>query len=396
MAAMSMSRLPRDIQVEILLKLPAKSILTCKCVCKLWLNRISSPKFINDHLKISIQNKNNHKIMLMDKESDTGKRLIYSIDYASITSTPYLSCEYLGEKASLMDTPFEYKKGMDVRILGTCNGLICLGILIDTKTSICIWNPTTREFKEIQNCDFHISPSKISRDGFGYDNKTGDYKMLRIADEKESGYCEFEVYTFGLQLSKTVLTFHHEFPIDVSLRGVFLNGCLHWISNYPYNLGTSKYIVSFDISNEKLMDASLPEKSIVHPEPEDNNTKEYMKVGVLGDCLSLVLVDEEYVRAEVWVMQDYGVRQSWAKLFTTTHESITMYAFLCTPMILLRTGEIMMYTCDGFVLCDPKNERVGKVFRLLMKLIQMLRDISRTAVQLTDALSKIVMMIMLH
>ncbi|XP_026377727.1 F-box/kelch-repeat protein At3g23880-like [Papaver somniferum] len=198
--------------------------------------------------------------MFTDTESDTFKPLIYSIDYASITSTPDLSCEYLGNEAVLMDTPFKYKKGMEIRISGTCNGLICFGILIEIKTSICIWNPTTREFKEIQNCDFHINPSKVSRAGFGYDSKTGDYKMVRIADKKESGYCEFEVYKFGLQWSKTVLTFHHEFPIDVALRGVFLNGCLHWISSYPYNLGTPKYIVSFDISNEKLMDVLLPEK----------------------------------------------------------------------------------------------------------------------------------------
>ncbi|XP_026377730.1 F-box/kelch-repeat protein At3g06240-like [Papaver somniferum] len=241
---------------------------------------------------------------------------------------------------------------MDVRILGACNGLICFGVLVDKKTSIFIWNPTTGEFKEIQHCDFHINSSEPFIAGFGYDTKTGDYKMVRIEDNKKSDYCEFEVYTFGLQSEKTVHAFYHEFPNDIALRGIFLNGSLHWINNYPRSLGTSNYIISFDIGNEKLIDVPLPEKSIVHPEPEDNNPEPYMKVGALEGFLSLFLVDEKKVRAEVWVMQDYGVRQSWTKLFTTTQETFTMYAFFCMPMMSLKTGEILMYICDGFVLCD--------------------------------------------
>ncbi|RZC57322.1 hypothetical protein C5167_004626 [Papaver somniferum] len=82
-------------------------------------------------------------------------------------------------------------------------------------------------------------------------------------------------------------------------------------------------------------------------------------MGVLGDCLSLVLVDAKTV--EVWVMQDYGVRESWTKRFTTTtQEPIIQYPYW-TPMLSLKTGDILMYSYDGFALCDPKKERIGKV-----------------------------------
>ncbi|XP_026379934.1 F-box protein CPR1-like isoform X2 [Papaver somniferum] len=356
-AARLISRLPEEIQAEIFLKLPVKSILSCKCVCKLWFNLISSPKFINDHLNLSIQNKNNHKLMFVDKESVTGKPLMYSIDYASITSTPDLSCEYLGEKAVLMDYPFEYKKGMKISILGARNGLICFGISVDTKTSICTWNPTTREYRKIHHSNFHNDPKVYCDAGFGYDSKTGDYKMVTIADSKTSDYCEVEVYTFGLHLSKTIHTFPHKYPIYVSSHVVFLNGALHWISCNMSKQDIYHGILTFDISNEKLMYVPLPEKCILHP--EDSKTGLYKAMGVLGDCLSLVLVDAKTV--EVWVMQDYGVRESWTKRFTTTtQEPIIQYPYW-TPMLSLKTGDILMYSYDGFALCDPKKERIGKV-----------------------------------
>ncbi|XP_026379935.1 F-box/kelch-repeat protein At3g06240-like [Papaver somniferum] len=356
MAAVFISRLPEEIQVEIILKLPVRSILSCKCVCKLWFNLISSPKFINNHLHLSIRNKNNHKLMFIDKESVTGKPLMYSIDYSSITSTPDLSCEYLGNEAILMDYPFEYKEGMEIRILGACNGLFCFYISTDTEISICIWNPTTK-YKEIQHCDFHINPKHSSRAGFGYDSKTGDYKMVRIAEYQKSDYCKVEVYTFGLHSSKTVHIFPYNYPRHVAFGGVFLNGALHWVSNL-WKHDNPNNIVSFDISNEKLMDVQLPEKSIMYP--EDSNTRLFKKVGVLGDCLSLVLVDTKLVQAEVWVMQEYGARESWTKQFTTTQTPITRYPF-CVPVMSLKHGEVLMYTHDGFVLWDPMNGRVGEV-----------------------------------
>ncbi|XP_026379932.1 F-box/kelch-repeat protein At3g23880-like [Papaver somniferum] len=254
-----------------------------------------------------------------------------------------------------MDYPFEYKKGMTISILGACNGLICFGIVIDTKTSICIWNPTTREYRKIHHSNFHNDPKVYCDSGFGYDSKTGDYKMVTIADSKRSGYCEVEVYTFGLHLSKTILTFPHKYPIHAP-RVVFLNGALHWISSSTSKQDIYHGILTFDISNEKLMDVPLPEKCILHP--EDSKTELHKTIGVLGDCLSLVLVDVKTV--EIWVMQDYGVRESWTKLFTTTQEPIIHYPFWM-PILSLKTGDILMHSYDGFVLCDPKNGRVGKV-----------------------------------
>ncbi|XP_026409922.1 F-box/kelch-repeat protein At3g23880-like [Papaver somniferum] len=352
-----MSSLPEDIQVEILLKLPVKSLLTCKCVCKPWLNLISILKFIHDHLSLSIQNKNNHKLMFTDTESDSGKPLIYSVDYGSISSPPDLSCDYIGNEAILMGTPFEYKEGMEVRILGACNGLFCFGICIDAETSICIWNPATREYKKIQHCDFRITPKHFPTVGFGYDSKTGGYKMVKISDSIKTGCCEVEVYTFvGSHPSKTIHTFPYirTFPMTIFFCGVK--------QLYYYKVSVQGFsnssILSFDTSNEKLTDVTLPEDS--------NVEMSHKTIGTLGGCLSLFLVNEKWIQAEIWVMQDYGVRKSWTKLFTTVQKQTTNCPFWM-PILSLKNGDIPICNDAGFVLCDPRNERVGKVSSFFRK-----------------------------
>lgn len=47
---LSIMDLPRDIFVNILLKLSVKCIFSCKFVCKTWYHLISSPEFVNQHL----------------------------------------------------------------------------------------------------------------------------------------------------------------------------------------------------------------------------------------------------------------------------------------------------------------------------------------------------------
>ncbi|RZC57328.1 hypothetical protein C5167_004631 [Papaver somniferum] len=49
-------------------------------------------------------------------------------------------------------------------------------------------------------------------------------------------------------------TRHEQFPPSLTFHGVFCANALHWTSD------ASNYIVSFGVSNEKFMDAHLPEK----------------------------------------------------------------------------------------------------------------------------------------
>ncbi|KAI3921497.1 hypothetical protein MKW98_013431 [Papaver atlanticum] len=137
----SMSSLPEDIQVDIFTKLPLKSISMSRCVCKLWYNLLSTSKFIKYHLNHNnIQNKKiNHKLISITR----GSYSIYSTAYDSVSSSPLPSFN----KTLKVDM---------VEILGSCDGLACLGIngyvigIVNSRYyRICIWNPLTREYKQV-------------------------------------------------------------------------------------------------------------------------------------------------------------------------------------------------------------------------------------------------------
>ncbi|XP_031121316.1 F-box protein CPR1-like [Ipomoea triloba] len=115
--------------------------------------------------------------------------------------------------------------GSILGILGSCHWLLCLDN--GDEDSIVLWNPTTWKYL--------ISPlsgSKISRDqnvlyGFGYDNVSDDYKVLRIA---ESYDCESEVKVFSVKSNswRKIHCFPHYLKYERA-HGVQATGALHWV-----------------------------------------------------------------------------------------------------------------------------------------------------------------------
>ncbi|XP_026451632.1 F-box protein CPR1-like [Papaver somniferum] len=127
-------------------------------------------------------------------------------------------------------------------------------------------------------------------------------------------------------------------------RGLLNNGALHW----PWATATGgirKHIVAFDISNEKFRILPFPEDVMLRP----NNR---CKLRVLGDSLCLVCLVPG-LPVDVWVMQNYGVRESWTKKFTSTQ-------FLQPSLAnwSLKNGEILIQLQLDFALYDQKKNRI--------------------------------------
>lgn len=81
---------------------------------------------------------------------------------------------------------FQNDEYIDVTVLGSSsvNGILCLY----NENTIVLWNPTTKEVKDIppsikpyDNIEFHSDPG-----GFGYDHVRDDYKVIRMAAYPES------------------------------------------------------------------------------------------------------------------------------------------------------------------------------------------------------------------
>ncbi|XP_026433856.1 F-box protein At5g49610-like [Papaver somniferum] len=132
-----MSSIPEEIYYEILLRLPVKSLLTCKGVCKNWYALISTSGFVKTYVTIQ---KNNPILML------EANRYFYSMAYDSFPSSPV--CE-IKDDVIKVDHPHHC-----VGFLGSCNGLFCIRIWLlvgrgYNRDVLCLWNPSTGEYKEL-------------------------------------------------------------------------------------------------------------------------------------------------------------------------------------------------------------------------------------------------------
>ncbi|KAK9144953.1 hypothetical protein Sjap_004856 [Stephania japonica] len=278
-----MSNFPPEIMECILSRLPVKSLARFRCVSKSWLKLISNPDFIKSHLKQSNLS-NDIKIML---KSDS---IIYSLDIVDGNMVVDPQRPY---EASLWDE--------DDMILCSCDGLLYMHCL--DYNFKCIWNPSTRERTILPDC----SPPPSGKDidymeasyGFFYDPVTNDYKVVEIHyyDSKhEDTLSEVRVYSFPSNSWKVIT----EFPYAcIPGTGQLTNGTLHWVAHRCGESEDSQLVISYDIRSEEFQEVPLPEFK-----------DDQVDLGVEVLAGSLCLLRYGKVPLEVWVMKNYGVRES--------------------------------------------------------------------------------------
>ncbi|XP_026408229.1 F-box/kelch-repeat protein At3g06240-like [Papaver somniferum] len=240
-------------------------------------------------------------------------------------------------------------------IWGSCNGLICLGIRMSPETKE-EEDPATREYKKISLpiCDGYYSV----RYGFGYDNSIDDYQLVSVTDYEYAGSFKIKVYTLGSDSWSTIRTpVPYSVPVDIT-HGLLFKGALHWLGTTTDQKSSAEVIISFDVSSKRLMGLSFPERSLVRTMNYPIHRRVCKNVAVLGDHLCLAFI--ECSKVDLWLMQDYGVRESWTKQFTCTRLSLTR-RLLCKPIWCLESGEILIQTDQDLVLYDQRNNTTRNV-----------------------------------
>ncbi|XP_026425246.1 F-box protein CPR1-like [Papaver somniferum] len=363
--------LPAEFHDEIYLRLPGESILSLRCVCKFLLRILSEPIFIKNHVNLSIQTKNRNPKLLFSQSSRDNPPVIYSIpiDYASISSSSLSNIVCDG--AVLMNYPFESEKTHYHQYLWSCNGLICLKISrIDTvdydmghmaTNYFSVLNPFTRQFKEFTMQTVNTFCYGIAY-GFGYDRIIDDYKLVAISDnDVPTGCSNIEVYTVRSNLRASVQgNVKYSIYSGKRSRAVFFNGGLHWLGciRTPCGKTSPETILCFDISNGIMASIPLPEN--VTP-PADFLGEVYKNLGVWGDSICVAFVYNR-VRLDVWVMLEYGVKESWMNLFTTTQLPLSNRMPFWKPLLCFDKEKFLVdYGFHLLVLLDTTNEQVKSV-----------------------------------
>ncbi|XP_059313387.1 F-box/kelch-repeat protein At3g23880-like isoform X1 [Lycium ferocissimum] len=332
-----MPNLPTELITEILLKLPVKSLLKFRSVSKSWLELISTPHFVKTHLLLSTSNKDYTHHGVMFKFASTSD---HGVKDCSLSALLYDSVT----EALDLDYPGKNPNGYPC-LVGSVNGLICLSIsLFHGLDDLFIWNPSIRRYKKLPNYRLNYDEEEEEpgdfKFGFGYDELQDDYKVVgAFPIYRYIALCRVEVKIYSLRSNswRRIGDFQDRELKDHSAK--FVNGKLHWLDR-------GRNIISFDLADEKWA------------EVEQLSCFEgcgWLNLGLFGSDLSVVS-NYVHTRADVWVMKEYGVKESWTKMFTIKSPEDGRTFF---PSILMSNeGEILLQFGSRFAKYNPKDDSI--------------------------------------
>ncbi|XP_043710565.1 F-box/kelch-repeat protein At3g06240-like [Telopea speciosissima] len=297
-----MPQLPEEILICILSRLPVETLLRFRCVSKGWRTLISDPNFITQHLNRSAEN---YPRLILGQLQNYE---IFNINYET-------SSEVLRYDFSKFSPGFSL-----LEIVGSSNGLACLSFA-DASSNDC----------KVVSIDYYLKYGRLG--------KTIYHSEVKVYSLNTGLWRRVEDASFIISLGR-----------KIKLTNAVVNGAIHWMGNYG-NF-RSEFIISFDLGLEKFRE--IPEHEYRHGGISFSKT-----LGVLGGCLSVFDVYGDQC-IEIWVMKDYGVKDSWTKLFTidalpNITASVPFKSIL--PITIRKNGEVLMEIGIELVSYDPKSGR---------------------------------------
>ncbi|KAM5561156.1 F-box/kelch-repeat protein [Rosa sericea] len=378
-------KIPFELLVQILSRLPPKSLMRFKCIRKSFDALVNNPQFAVKHLHYYNERSSSTCILFRrtaEHKTENDKQQIYF---------SFLHLRYDNDvdddddhslHFSLEDIHFPLSMGLKVRgpfielpdisgtgvrdesvtILAHCDGIFCLSLY---GGNLVLYNPGINEFK--------IIPESCLRDGigffvgFGFDPKSKDYLLVRIVSFKDLYDGEYEdhlviqppkaeVYTLSANSWREV----NADNLHTETRNIFgldcqtcFKGIFYWkgydepreyMSSYDRDVEDLKYLVIlFDACDRVFHSVKLPECFYQFPLHEFILTVWNNSVVLYGFYRG---GDQPF---EIWGMDDFattGVKCSWTK-----HISIvpTLKAEIRVPLILglWKSDEVLLLAKNG-------------------------------------------------
>ncbi|XVF69222.1 hypothetical protein PTKIN_Ptkin11bG0063600 [Pterospermum kingtungense] len=333
---------PETVAMDILSKLPVKSLLRFRCVCKSWCYSFQTSHFITQHHQNNL--KNNHHLNLLLKRIPHDTHGDGPIHKFSALSTEK------GENFLVIENihfPFFDKSRYAPAVSGPCNGLLCL-YYADKAT---LWNPSTREFKTLPPSPLQNILNTIATPilffglELGFDSKTDDYKVVRFfLNRVDSWNYQVELYSLKSDSWKGI-SVPDAMPSGSGSRlfSIYINGFCYWLASGTGLLPFT--ILSLDMANEKFSTLPLPECG---GSLEENELQVLDFNGSLGVISYPMSGTEKSV--DLWVMMS----GSWTKQF-----SIQSVSGVEWPLRFWKNGEMVLVGSNNeLVLFDPASREL--------------------------------------
>ncbi|CAN6971416.1 F-box/kelch-repeat protein At3g04660-like [Brassica rapa] len=314
--------LPVDLIIEILTKLPPRSLSRLICVSKLWLSIIHG-KYFND---LYLTRSSTRPRLLLHRYCHDTRRSHYS----SLSSEPSL-----GDSITLPGC----------QISPPVRGLICC---VDHDSSIVvIGNPSTGQFLTLTDAITDII-------FFGYDPVNDLYKVLSmyfVHDIDGSVVLEkSQVLTLGgAQESWRVI--ECKYPYYPGTQGICHNGVVYY-GAWSNLTDRRSVVVGFDLRSEEFSLITLPEDVKIVSRFESDLVRYNGKIALVNVSLTR--------KFDLWVLMDVK-KHEWSKYSVVAP---TCDFFRCRGTI--ETGELIFeqfYFGDQFSILyyDPKQDKARRV-----------------------------------
>ncbi|XP_058782777.1 F-box/kelch-repeat protein At3g23880-like [Vicia villosa] len=324
----SLPTLPIDLVPDIFCWLPVKLLVQLRCMCKSWNSLISDRNFTRKHLSLS-----------------TTRRL-YSAAYEhkpdGLVHNSYPLDSVLSSKIKQQLLPFN-------SIVASCDGILCL---CDKRKGIAVlWNPSIRKFKELPPPfeNVQIRKKAFMTFGFGYDHVSDNYKVvvLYYYEPNLPITTTVKIHTLGTNFWETIPTFPFGTHVFDEHSGTHLRGTINWPAYTGRGRKGPFFIASFDLVKESYQKLLLPAHAEI--------SLPYLSLAVLRDCLCLISGHD------IWVMKEYGIQESWAKLFSVSFmQHPTKRYVLYTALYIFEDDRLLLETLEGWenklVVYDSKND----------------------------------------
>ncbi|EEF30092.1 F-box protein At3g07870 [Ricinus communis] len=351
--------LPCELALDILSRLPITHLINVKRVCRFWRSLVQHPLLASMHFSRIANNNDPCLLLLCDLPI---KSHLYSLHFSALDET-------IIETVTRIPVPVIPK----FLVIGSCNGLLYLLDSLQQRANY-IYNPFTSDYLELPEPGQVLNQHRVAT-GFGFHSTTKEYKVVRVVyyrNNKEEG-TNFQKRRYSLPRSEvqvlTVgngsLTWRSKGETSYQLLGnpshVVVNGRLHWLS-CRYRNQSLRRLISFDLADEQFREVPCPVGA--------SFGRHCSHLATLRGCLSGVV--QGFRRLYIWVMKEYGVKESWVKEFTIgvklprelepyPNQSINLQEFhlplsQTKVLCLLNNGEILLeFRCGTLVCYDTKS-----------------------------------------
>ncbi|XP_017239996.2 F-box/kelch-repeat protein At3g23880-like [Daucus carota subsp. sativus] len=221
----SFDDLPPETVLEILLKLPVKSIIRSTLVNKTWHSLIKNPDFISAHIQRSVSCCDEESVVLLVPCIDSYHK------YCSLVST---------DTSSLIQT-FEipFNTLHSGAVYASLHGLV----LFSTRSESYLWNPSLRTRRALVTSNpfdkrAYRRSTQIILAGLGFHKPTNDYRVVMVFDgvnEKGKVFEEVapkaEIYSLRENAWKEIK--NSNVPRLIREKGTYVDGKFYWLGTIP-------------------------------------------------------------------------------------------------------------------------------------------------------------------